>query len=112
MSHYARALGRPACMYGCDCRRKNPQHWRDYDHPAEHEKLAGSKPLPEVVDLENEPDVDSSIVNLDHFVTDNELARRLQQQEQQSAETASAELARQLARQQQRASFAERRCSA
>ena len=88
-------------MYGCDCRRKNPQHWRDYDHPAEHEKLAGSKPLPEVVDLENEPDVDPSIVNLDHFETDIELAHRLQQQEQLSAETASAELARQLARQQQ-----------
>ena len=40
---YARAPGRPMCQYGCSCRRENPAHWTQFDHPAEHERLAGSK---------------------------------------------------------------------
>ena len=40
---YARAPGRPMCQYGCSCRLENPAHWTQFDHPAEHERLAGSK---------------------------------------------------------------------
>jgi len=31
------------CQYGCGCIRANPAHWTQFDHPAEHERLAGSK---------------------------------------------------------------------
>ena len=40
---YARAPGSPMCQYGCRCKRANPAHWTQFDHPAEHDKLAGSK---------------------------------------------------------------------
>jgi hypothetical protein len=40
---YARAPGRPKCEYGCRCYQANPAHWTQFDHPAEHERLAGSK---------------------------------------------------------------------
>jgi hypothetical protein len=33
---YARAPGRPACSFGLKCYRKNPDHFRDMDHPSEH----------------------------------------------------------------------------
>ena len=54
---YARAPGRPMCQYGCSCRRENPAHWTQFDHPAEHERLAGSKrKQPEVPTSDAAPD--------------------------------------------------------
>ena len=31
------------CQYGCRCYQVNPAHWTQFDHPAEHKFLAGSK---------------------------------------------------------------------
>ena len=31
------------CQFGCGCYQTNPAHWTQFDHPAEHENLAGSK---------------------------------------------------------------------
>ena len=33
---YKRAPGQPICNYGTGCYRKNPDHFAQYDHPAEH----------------------------------------------------------------------------
>ena len=45
---YARAPGRPKCEYGCSCYQANPAHWAQFDHPAEHERLAGTRGSREV----------------------------------------------------------------
>ena len=45
---YARAPGRPKCEYGCSCYQANPAHWAQVDHPAEHERLAGTRGSREV----------------------------------------------------------------
>ena len=60
---YARAPGRPKCEYGCRCYQANPAHWTHFDHPAEHERLAGLKRKQpeeqrEVIDLETYEPVD------------------------------------------------------
>ena len=33
---YKRAPGQPICKHGTGCYRKNPDHFAQYDHPAEH----------------------------------------------------------------------------
>ena len=48
---YCRAPGKPACPYGRSCYRKNPRHFEDEDHPADHPLIAASvaqvsSPLP------------------------------------------------------------------
>ena len=56
---------RPKCQYGCKCYQKNPQHWTEFDHPAEHERLAGSKrKQPEVIDLDDEPADGPEVIEL------------------------------------------------
>ena len=41
-SPFAQAPGKPPCKYGLSCYRQNPQHWRDYDHPADHALLVAA----------------------------------------------------------------------
>ena len=38
-SMYQRAHGLPPCQYGVACYRKNPQHWKLFDHPSGHSFL-------------------------------------------------------------------------
>ena len=38
-SAYKHAPGRPACAFGLNCYRRNPAHWHEFDHPADHEFL-------------------------------------------------------------------------
>jgi len=33
---YTRAPGKPICNFGTKCYRKNPEHFAQYDHPADH----------------------------------------------------------------------------
>ena len=35
-----RAPGKPMCKYGKGCYREHLSHWQDFDHPADHPKLA------------------------------------------------------------------------
>lgn len=43
---YKRAPGQPICNYGTGCYRKNPDHFAQYDHPAEHPLfIQGGAPL-------------------------------------------------------------------
>lgn len=48
---YSCAPGKPVCSYGRNCYRKNPQHFEEEDHPADHPLIAASgiqesSPLP------------------------------------------------------------------
>ena len=45
---YGCAPGKPACSFGRDCYRKNPRHFEDEDHPADHPLIAaaGTEPQP------------------------------------------------------------------
>ena len=50
-AQYDRAVGKPSCRYGKECRRANLQHWSDYDHPPNHPRLSagadfGLPPVP------------------------------------------------------------------
>eukprot|EP00966_Prymnesium_polylepis_P186710 4328159-Prymnesium_polylepis.1 len=72
---YARAPGKQPCEHGLRCYRNNPQHFLDYDHPAEHKKFlkrpaegaASEEPKrqavtnlgDEVIDLDALPDIDT-----------------------------------------------------
>ena len=55
MTTYARAPGMPLCEHGAGCYRKNPQHFKDFDHPADH-PLMPPRIRPVVVDAPSEPD--------------------------------------------------------
>eukprot|EP00930_Biecheleria_cincta_P091799 TRINITY_DN8145_c0_g1_i4.p1 TRINITY_DN8145_c0_g1~~TRINITY_DN8145_c0_g1_i4.p1 ORF type:complete len:449 (+),score=86.26 TRINITY_DN8145_c0_g1_i4:31-1377(+) len=39
---YSRALGKPACAFGVSCYRKNPTHFIEEDHPADHPLIRGA----------------------------------------------------------------------
>mmetsp|Transcript_17474 Transcript_17474/g.44758 ORF Transcript_17474/g.44758 Transcript_17474/m.44758 type:complete len:351 (+) Transcript_17474:77-1129(+) len=41
---YAQAPGRPPCAFGASCYRKNPAHFIEEDHPAEHPLISRSIP--------------------------------------------------------------------
>ena len=38
---FALAPDQPMCKYGTGCYRQNPQHWKDFNHPADHRFISG-----------------------------------------------------------------------
>ena len=40
VSAFARAPGQPLCVHGVRCYRESTNHWQQYDHPANHPRLA------------------------------------------------------------------------
>ena len=44
-THYRRAPGQRHCKYGAKCYRKNPKHFEEEDHPAEHPLIARGAPV-------------------------------------------------------------------
>ena len=40
---YERAPGRPMCRYDLNCYRKNPAHWKEFDHSDGHAFLLAAQ---------------------------------------------------------------------
>jgi hypothetical protein len=74
-TRYDRAVGKPRCHYGKECRRANPQHWSDYDHPPDHPRLSAEAdfglppvplppyPVPVCIDISASDDEDAGHVS-------------------------------------------------
>jgi len=74
-AQYDRAVGKPPCRYGKECRRANLQHWSDYDHPPNHPRLSAGAdfglppvplpqyPMPVCIDISASDDEDAGHVS-------------------------------------------------
>ena len=74
-AQYDRAVGKPPCRYGKECRRANLQHWSDYDHPPNHPRLSAGAdfglppvplpryPMPVCIDISASDDEDKGHVS-------------------------------------------------
>ena len=47
-THFKRAPGQMPCKYGSKCYRKDPNHWKLFDHPGNHPNLVTQPPDPSV----------------------------------------------------------------
>jgi hypothetical protein len=47
-THFKRAPGQMPCKYGSKCYRKDPNHWKLFDHPGNHPNLVTQPPDPPV----------------------------------------------------------------